>query len=142
MTYSGAYSSVVLEKPKRRNRKEERRTQKAIAAYLAQVLPPEIPWTAINPNTMPLPVGVAKNHKDMGVKRNWPDILIVWRRRAILFEVKRPADLISAAGDATKAQRELHDLLRLQGCVVTVVEGIDEVREILNVLGVPTREAA
>lgn len=130
-------------KPKRAsNRKEERRTQKAIAEFLDRVLPPEIPWTAINPNTMPLPVSVGKNHKDMGVKRHWPDILILWQRRAILLEAKRPADLVSKAGTATKEQRNLHDLLRGQGCIVAVVEGIDDVREILAVVGVPTREAA
>ena len=119
-------------------RQVERSVQNAIAHFLTLALPPEIPWTHIGHGGFTLPVHVAARLKRAGLKRGWPDYIIVWRG-AIFLEVKRPRDLISPAGRPTRDQASLHELLRAQGSIVAVVESVAEVRDVLDVAGVPCR---
>jgi len=71
--------------------------------------------------------------KSMGVRAGVPDLMFVWRGKAIGIELKR------ADGRLTKEQKEAHADLTLAGAVVTTARSVDEVLEFLTTLGMPIR---
>jgi len=82
-----------------------------------------------------------KRLKAKGVRTGWPDICIYWNNleydgwgcwllRLVFLEVK------SAKGKLTEKQEALHAELKEDGHHVYVVRSVDEVKEILNELGV------
>jgi hypothetical protein len=73
--------------------------------------------------------------KRMGLKSGWPDIIILHKGRSLFLELK------SATGTLSPTQRIVHQLLVAAGASVTVCRSIDDVRERLEVWGVPTIEA-
>ena len=118
-------------------RHPEAAIQRAIAAYLAKVLPDDAWFTAIAH-------GVRLNGEDswirgaiskgMGTKPGVPDMVVLYQGRAFWGEVKSPK------GSLTGAQRYARDVLTAAGCAVAVWRSIDDVRASLAEWGIPTRE--
>lgn len=113
-------------------RRPEQALQKAVTEYLGWVLPPDVPWTAIGHGGG----GAARGAilKGMGVKPGWPDLHLIWRGRACYIELK--------AGQAlSPAQKAVHASIVAAGGVVAICHSIDQVQDILDVWGVPTRDS-
>jgi hypothetical protein len=114
----------------KKRKQPERTLQKNVAAMLSRYLDPSIPWTAIRHGSYFKDGDFrGKLDKDMGLKRGWPDILIGWHK-PIVIELK-------AAGSLSQEQREIHQLLTLQGWFVHVCRSEAEVIGLLETLGVP-----
>jgi len=72
--------------------------------------------------------------KAMGLKRGFPDILLLPRGRcACLIELK------DEGGTLSPEQRDLHHELRELGCLVAVCRSLKGVADTLRVWGIPTR---
>lgn len=116
----------------------------AIAQYLDTVIKRPSRWHTIEVSNQAS--GFAAMHrqkrlKARGVRTGWPDICLYWinpdsdgwgrpELKLIFLEVK------SAKGKLTEKQEELHEELKKDGHYVYVVRSIDEVKAILNKLGV------
>ncbi len=113
-------------------KRPEQKLQIMVAKYLEQVLPPEIPWTAIGHGGG----GAARGKilKAMGVHPGWPDVHLVFLRRACYIELKVPK-----TGRLSLDQKKVHTALVLAGGVVATCRSVDEVEDFLKVLGVPLR---
>ncbi|WP_022727247.1 hypothetical protein [Fodinicurvata sediminis] len=88
-------------------------------------------WTAINP----LPhktKAVAGKSKAMGLRKGWPDLLMIWKGRPVLFEFKPPH-----VGLPPKEQRDRHDEITMNGGVVFIIRSVEEFIEALHTIGVP-----
>lgn len=104
----------------------ERALQAAVAEYLGWSLPPSVFWTAI-------PGGDGRETRAPGWRSGAPDILLIWRGRAIGIELK------TATGRQRAEQRAAELAWTLAGGVCTVCRSVPEVQAFLEVLGVPLR---
>ncbi len=68
----------------------------------------------------------------MGVKAGVPDILLIFRGRPVLIEIKP-----GKAGSLSPVQKEIHTEIVLAGGVVTVIRSLEELVNFLEVLGIP-----
>ena len=112
-------------------RRPEEALHRAVAAFLDVALPEGAAWTTVEPGgyRTKAEAGIAKAR---GVKAGWPDVLVIFRGRAIFFELKGPKGRLSAA------QTAAHERLRLAGAVVYTVRSLDELAAVLGQL-VPLR---
>ena len=113
----------------------EQRIQREIVQYLHLVLPdpPDGPvWTAVNPVPAKSRAAAGKS-KAMGLRAGWPDLMFVWRTRALFVEVKAPG------GRAPQYQRAVHAELEAVGAAVRIVRGVEEMQAVLREAGVPLR---
>ena len=113
----------------------EESLQRTVADYLGRCIPPppDGPWlTAVNP--IPAKSRAAAGiSKAMGLKAGTPDIVLCWRGRFVGVELKADGERLSPA------QHETHDEITLAGGVVTTCRSLDEVMDLLAMLGVPSR---
>lgn len=110
----------------------EQAVQRACVEFLRQCAPDGLAWSAINP----VPAkskSVAGISKAMGMKAGIPDILLVWKGRAIFVEVK--AD----GGRLSPAQRDCQAGLKLAGALVHTVKSLNEFIDFLGAAGIPIR---
>lgn len=103
----------------------EDRLQITVADYLDRCLPDDAVWFAV-PNGGSRNVREAVKLKRMGVKAGVPDLCIIWRRRAILIELK------TAKGRVSPEQNHRMEMLTIAGAVVTVCRSLDEVSDFLG----------
>jgi hypothetical protein len=106
--------------------------QRAVVQYLAVALPPEAWFTAINPRPLK-DARTAAFSKALGMKAGCPDLLLVYKGRALFIELK------AGRGYVTGAQEFMHAQLRVAGAEVAVCRDIGEVCHALNRWGIPTR---
>jgi hypothetical protein len=111
----------------------EQSLQIAIATYLARVLTAPTFFTAIGHGGGGKLRGAIL--KGMGMQAGVPDILIINRGKCLWIELK------AGKGSLSSEQIAVHQWLVAAGCSVTVCRSIDDVRERLDVWGVPTIEA-
>jgi len=117
----------------------ERTIQRAVVAYLRQVLPGAVVHHSVNEQALSgrdrKAAAIAmRNAKLDGMLPGWPDIEVLTDSRTLFFEVKREG------GRLTDTQRKLHEEIRALGYSVAVVRSIEDVREALAEWAVPTRE--
>ncbi len=108
----------------------EQAIQRSCVDFLRQCAPHGLAWTAINP----VPAkskAVAGISKAMGMQAGIPDLLMVWKGRAIFVEFKAPG------GRLSPAQRDCQAGLMLAGALVHTVKSLDEFADFLQVLGIP-----
>lgn len=123
---------------KRRLGNPEQILQRAIASWLRVVLPtPEAGgpvWTAVNPvpGKSRASAGISKA---MGLAAGFPDIVMIWQGRAIVFELK------AKGGTTSDAQKAMIKALSHNCAHCFVIRSIEEMRLALRGLAVPTREA-
>ena len=72
--------------------------------------------------------------KAMGTRPGMPDLALLWQGRHAWIELK------AAGGRTTTEQRLCHQALMLAGGVVRVCRSLEDVRDFVEVLGIPTRE--
>ena len=70
----------------------------------------------------------------LGVKPGMPDIGLLWRGRHLWMEVKPDGGRLSTA------QSACHQAITLAGGVVVIVRSVDDARDFLATVGIPTRE--
>lgn len=117
---------------------EEHKIQVAIVEYLDYALPPDATYWAV-PNGGARPQFTTKSGrsfslegkrlKDEGVKSGVADLMILWGGRLICMEVK------TKKGRQSENQKEWEQTAILCGAVYRVVRNIDDVKNLLDMLG-------
>ena len=96
-----------------------------VADYLNLVLPPQAFWHH-SPLEGKHKVQYRKKQKRLGAKKGFPDILIIWRGRAIFIELK------TQKGRLSEAQKECHEKLTLSGALVITCRSFEEVQQFVE----------
>lgn len=111
----------------------EEQIQAAVAQFLDRALPTDAVWFH-PPNGGHRHAAVAAKLKWAGVKPGVPDVVVVWKGRAIFIELK------AKGGSLSDAQKQMQSDLTLAGAVVlSVARSVDEVADFLEGLGIPLR---
>lgn len=114
----------------------EQAIQRSCVDFLRMCAPREgFHYNAINP----VPAkskAVAGISKAMGLQPGTPDLLMVWKGRAIFVEFKAPG------GRLSPAQRDCHAGLMLAGALVHTVTSLDDFIDFLSTIGIPLRARA
>lgn len=113
-------------------KRPEQVLQRACVEFLRQCAPDGLVYTAINP----VPAkskAVAGISKAMGMQAGIPDLLMVWKGRAIFIEFKAPG------GRLSPAQIDCQAGLMLAGALVHTVKSLDEFADFLATAGIPIR---
>ena len=114
----------------------EEQIQGAVASYLDRALPEDAVWMHV-PNGGARHPAVAAKLKWAGVKPGAPDVLVVWKGRAIWIELK------AAKGTLSDAQKAMQERLTLSGAVVfPIARSVDEVEGFLRGVGIPLKARA
>ena len=119
------------------NRPEEALQRTIIGWCRVALWPPEEggPLVAHIPNGGGRSKAEAGILKAMGVRAGMPDLVVLWERRHAWAEIKVDK------GEPTQAQRDCHRDITLCGGIVTIVRCLDDFREFIRMLNIPTREA-
>lgn len=118
------------------NQHHEASLQETVVAFLDRVLLPPATYTAIGHG-----VYFTKDREEaqrrgarlkrLGVKPGWPDLIILHNGRAHGIELK------TKEGTLSDAQKAVHTAIVLARCTVTVCRSVDDVRDRLEVWGIP-----
>lgn len=118
-------------------RPSERQVQRAIVDYLDRALDPRRARFTHIPAGGRREVVTAANLKRDGVRKGWPDLVIVYEYndapRTMFLEVKAPG-----SGRLTPEQREFADFCGGIGAMFFIVRSVDEVKDIVIAAGIPT----
>lgn len=106
----------------------ERQEQAALFAWLARVAPPGLFYSA-------LPGGDGRMTRTPGYRPGLPDVLIIYRGRPILIEMKR-----RKGGRLSSHQSDAHFAITHAGGLAVVSYGWDEARQFLEQI-IPMRSA-
>lgn len=109
---------------------KELRLHKQVAEYLRWSVPLECVWLHI-PNGGKRSKKVSGEFAAMGLKAGAPDLMFVWRGRALFIELK------AEGGTLSLVQRQMHAKLRLAGSIVEVCYSLDEVVAVLRGWEIP-----
>lgn len=107
----------------------EGRLQRAVAAYLTLALPDDAVFTAIPSGGGGRLRGAILN--GMGLKAGCPDLLVAYRSRVLMIELKTPVGRISPA------QKAFHRLLDRAGIPTVICRSLIEVAHSLMEFGIP-----
>lgn len=116
-----------------------------VVKLFERALLPPVEWTCFPSGNMPLPARYAAKLKRMGLKRAWPDFLIV-HDRIYGIELKRVGAGLSrtrtirnrrGAMHRIEGQREVFPRLEKAGMTIAVCRTIEEVMNALLRWGVP-----
>ena len=117
---------------KRTTNVREHTIHRAVAEFLDLALPADAFWT-----TFPAGGGGAKRGahlKARGLKPGFPDILVIYRGRAVLCELKGPK------GKLSPDQRDCHVHLGEAGARVAMCRSVDELERYLrHYVGIPLK---
>lgn len=106
---------------------------RAVAAYLAVVLPLGAWWTTVAHGGFRVPAQVGARLKSMGLRPGVPDLMIVHDGRALFVELKARRGVLS------DQQRDCITSLRGAGASVAICRSIDDVARALLEWRVPMR---
>lgn len=116
-------------------------------ALTYMVLPPAM-WTTFPAGNVPLPAMYATKLARMGLKRGWPDILIVCHQRVYGIELKREGGQLSTTRLGRTARGSLRELegqdrvfprLMAAGMPIAVCSSVWAVLRQLETWGLPMR---
>lgn len=118
-----------------------------VADALDRLLMPPAEWTTFPAGHVPLPARFAVKLARLGLKRNWPDILVLF---GVLhgIELKRPGETLSRARWVrnrrgtlryVEGQREVFPRLEAAGMRIAVCDSADAVLDALAGWGIPLR---
>jgi VRR-NUC domain len=93
----------------------------------------DTPWTAIGHGGGGKQRGMIL--KGMGVHAGWPDLMLVHRGRPCFIELKAEKGVLSTA------QKAVHEQIVAAGGAVAVCRSLEQVTAVIEVWGIPTREA-
>lgn len=120
-------------------RNPEEALQGAAATFMRLCVPPPPHgplWSAVNPIPGKRTAAQGKRAKVMGLRAGVDDWIMVWRGGYVGIEWK------AGRGTTSDAQDAWHLDVDLAGGRWFVCRSLDDLREVLRELGVPTREAA
>ena len=151
MRVSGAAAGVRVSVPARFRLTcpiiAEQDLHESVADALDKLLLPPAMWTCFPAGSVPLPPQFAAKLARMGLKRGWPDVLVL-HRRLIGIELKRRGGRLSRTRVVRTRRGTLRELVgqaevfpRLQeaGMVIGVCHSSGEVLTFLAACGVPLR---
>jgi hypothetical protein len=120
----------------------------AVAEALDRLLMPPARWTTFPAGHVPLPARYAVKLLRLGLKRNWPDIIVL-HRNIYGIELKRPGERLSiarwivnrrtGARRYVEGQREEFPRLEAAGMRIAVCETVVGVLDALAAWQVPLR---
>jgi hypothetical protein len=120
----------------------------AVALALDTLLMPPAEWTTFPAGHVPLPPQFAVKLARLGLKRNWPDILVLFRTLHGI-ELKKPGEKLSRARMVrsrrrgtlrlVEGQREVFPRLEGAGMKIAVCSSVTAVLEQLIAWGIPMR---
>lgn len=120
----------------------------AVADALDRLLLPPATWTTFPAGHVPLPAQFAVKLARLGLKRNWPDILVL-HRGIYGVELKRPGERLSiarwvvnrrtGARRYVEGQREEFPRLEAAGMRIAVCETVVAVLDALAAWQIPLR---
>ena len=122
----------------------------AVAQLLWRVVLSPAEWTCFPAGNVPLPAQFAVKLLRMGLRRGWPDFLIL-HDRLYGIELKRQGERLSitrvvrnrrGAPRVVEGQREVFPRLRAAGMEIVVATSIDEVLTALRGWNIPMRRIA
>jgi hypothetical protein len=128
----------------------EDRVHEAVAIALDTLLLPPAIWTTFPAGHGLLSAQAAARLHRLGMKRGWPDIIVIHNGRLHGLELKTRTGRLSKTREVRTrwggtrtviGQVEMHELLLRAGALVAVARSVDEVLEQLAAWGVPTRQA-
>ena len=125
------FKTTASRKPAAKRSHPEQSLQTHVAGLLSWLLPDEVAWTAIGHGGGGKMRGAIL--KGMGLKAGWPDILILYQKRAHFVELK------ARTGTLSPEQRAVHRSIVLAGSTVATCKSVEEVKMILEVWGIPMR---
>jgi hypothetical protein len=119
----------------------------AVAQALDLLLMPPAEWTTFGAGHVPLPAQFAVKLARLGVKRSWPDILVL-HRTLHGIELKRLGGRLSVARNVrtrrgtlrhVEGQREVFPRLEAAGMRIAICDNVADVLSALAGWGVPLR---
>lgn len=119
----------------------------AVAQALDVLLMPPAVWTTFPAGHVPLPPAFAAKLVRLGLKPNWPDILVL-HRNLYGVELKRPGEALSIARTVrtrrgglrhVDGQRETFPRLEAAGMTIVTCKSVVAVLDALAAWGVPLR---
>ena len=126
----------------------ERDIHKAVANLLDNCLLAPAAWA-------PYPAGAAQlspqqqaAYARVGLKRGWPDILIIYQGKTFGLELKRPGAELSrtrigrthsGAPRIYEGQKDVFPKLQAAGMVIGIARSVDEAIAVLQAWGIPLR---
>lgn len=113
--------------------KPEAALQRAVAVYLADVLPHDAYWTAVDAGQGKMDMVAAAIRKSRGVKAGFPDVLVIYRGLVFGVELKAPA------GRTQDVQHATHAAMRQAGAQVSVCRSVADVERALMHWMIPLR---
>lgn len=120
----------------------ETKLHERVARLLDDVVLPPAMWTTFAAGSVPLPIRYAVKFTRMGLKRGWPDILVV-HHRAHGIELKRPGGRLSKTrtvkGRLVEGQESVFQKLQGAGMPIAVCHSEDEVMAALLRWQIPVR---
>lgn len=117
---------------KKQINRSEQATQVAIVQFLDIALPPDIPWTAINPISSKKPL-IAALSKAMGLRPGYLDLVFWFNGTSDVIEIK------SDVGSLSADQKEVIRKLEAQRIRWGVARSVEEVESRLRFWGYPLR---
>jgi hypothetical protein len=118
-----------------------------VAKALDILLLPPAEWTTFPAGSVPLPPQFAAKLARLGLKRGWPDILILYAGRIYGIELKRQGGTLSKtrtvrtrSGGLRKleGQDEVFPRLEQAGMTIAVCRSVDDVLDALHDWELPT----
>lgn len=119
----------------------------AIARALSLFVLPPAEWSCFPAGSVPLPPQFGAKLARMGLKRGWPDLLIV-HHGIYGIEIKRPGGRLSLTRSVrtrsgilrtVEGQADVFPRLQAAGMAIAVCSSVDEVLAALGAWGVPLR---
>lgn len=129
----------------------EEELHEAVAKALTFLVKPPAMWSTFPAGHVQLPAHAAARLVRCGLKRGWPDIILIHQGRPYGLELKREGGRLSrtyltrvrsGAWIERVGQADVFPRLEAAGMLIAVCASVDEVLAALRGWGVPLREAA
>lgn len=153
---SGIATATLLPDPPRRRLKltdvvPEDGIHEAAANSLAWHAQPPVEWTTFPAGNVPLPPRFGAKLSRLGLKRGWPDILVLHDRQLYGIELKRlggrlsRTKIVRTRGGGWReltGQEDMFPRLETAGMRIAVCHSVPEMLAVLRAWGVPLRRSA
>lgn len=120
----------------------------AVARAFEVLLPPEVQWSTFPAGHIQLSGQQAAKLTRMGLRRGWPDILLVWNGRVYGLELKRPRQGLSKSRWSrsrngrmrwVEGQTDVFPRLAQAGMTIGTASSAPEALRVLKAWGMPVR---
>lgn len=121
-----------------------------VAQALGVLLLPPAEWSTFPAGHVPLPAQFAAKLARLGVKRNWPDLLVIYqgvygielKRRGSCLSRTRVVHTLRGSPRLVEGQRDVFPRLEAAGMRIAVADSVDAVIAALSEWQIPMRRIA